>query len=541
MDTLDLAILIAVIFFLIQLKSAVNTRAKLESLKDFFGEKGQKYTVANDGFAQINLSKSEPLNNLIGEINTYVIRNHGTTDFSIIQNKTERHIETLFEDATSRTSFPIYMGLMGTFVGVFIGLFCFNLGLEGSAEGVNDTAITGLIYGVMVSMFTSFAGLFMTTALNNFASNVRKRIDDQKNAFYDFVQTELMPSLGVSMVAALNKLHNTIGLFEPAFNGVIDRFQNTFDNCTARFGTNFEKNVTLVSKAVAAMGQNMCQINENVRLNQELIKTMGASKMRTTLNSFINAASYFDMVVKALDQFKVLADSLDASTDELIKAQQRYNQSLQIPQTIVNGLNNIFDRINKFERSINNLGEAIAGTNLVTNATIKEVDEQLKLINAKNDLALGYADVADDKLNEFFRNRVDKLDKANQHMLQSIDHSEEKYNDLLVKIRSDLELRQKELTEAFEASMSPDQLKNELSKLEQLDNLEQLDMLEQLDKLDKLDKLENIEKLLVQLSQNKAKEADKFKDKGRRLDLTQTNELLNQLLEVARQKKRWPF
>lgn len=36
-------------------------------------------------------------------------------------------------------------------------------------------------------------------------------------------------------------------IFEPAFNKVIDRFQETFDTCTSSFGEAFRQDVTVVA------------------------------------------------------------------------------------------------------------------------------------------------------------------------------------------------------------------------------------------------------------------------------------------------------
>ncbi len=137
-------------------------------------------------------------------------------------------------NATSRIAFPTYVGLMGTFIGVFLGLLFFTIGLGASpnGEGITDETIGNLISGVLVFDVNKFHRLLLTTITHHLAAETQRVVREDKNEFYEFIQNELMPTLGVSMVAALNKLHHTINLFDRRSNNVIDRFQATFDSCT---------------------------------------------------------------------------------------------------------------------------------------------------------------------------------------------------------------------------------------------------------------------------------------------------------------------
>lgn len=146
------------------------------------------------------------------------------------------------DQATAKISFPTHLGLMGTFCGLFMGISTFLLGFDG-ADGITDDSIKNLLLGVLVSMSTSFLGLLLTTVNNALYGEAQKNVEETKNEFFDFVQTELMPSLDVSLVSAISKLHVTVDKFEPSFERVIKKFQTTFDSCTSAFGSAFEQNV----------------------------------------------------------------------------------------------------------------------------------------------------------------------------------------------------------------------------------------------------------------------------------------------------------
>ena len=138
-------------------------------------------------------------NELIKEINLYVIKTKGTTDFSVIQNKVERKLNMRFDQSMTHLSFPTYLGLMGTFLGVFLGITMFILGFDG-AGNISDDSIKNLLSGVLVSMLIRLVGLVLTTINNAKAGDARAKIEEDKNDFFDYVQTELMPTLNVSLV-----------------------------------------------------------------------------------------------------------------------------------------------------------------------------------------------------------------------------------------------------------------------------------------------------------------------------------------------------
>lgn len=294
---------------------------------------------------------------------------------------------------------------MGTFIGVFLGLLFFTIGLGASpnGEGITDETIGNLISGVLVSMSTSFIGLLLTTITHHLAAETQRVVREDKNEFYEFIQNELMPTLGVSMVAALNKLHHTINLFEPSFNNVIDRFQATFDSCTQRFGSAFEQNVTIVSEAVRVMGENMDKINENVDLQAQLLKTLRSRGVVESLDAFVRASQNFDLVTTALNRFEVTRNAIKDVTVELVNTQRRYNESLEIPLNVANKLNQILSRITDFEKSINALGRSIEKTDLLGNTEIEALKQAITAIKKKQKVAVEAMEVSDGHLENIFK------------------------------------------------------------------------------------------------------------------------------------------
>lgn len=409
-----------VLFAIFQLWAFVSTMRKLNRFKGYFSdstqweveEKGTGYSIYVD-------DSSEDLSDLVGEINEYLEKNEGTTDFGIIKDKVENRLEALYEDATSKVSFPTYLGLMGTFFGVWIGLQTFKIGIEKS--GISDEIVSALIGGVIVSMVTSLVGLVLMMIGNARAAKVLKNVEEDKNKFFDFIQVKLMPVLGTSMVSALNKLHRTINTFEPAFKGVIGEFKNAFSECTETLRGTFGEKVQLLTTAVETMGKNMFLINENVKMQEQLLRTMQQRETLKTLENFVVAADKFDAVTTSIAKLSEIKEELADSSIKLVEAQNKFIGQMSVPERVFEKINAILNRIVTFEESLNALGESISQTQLLGNSQMNLIQEQITAIQKKTDLAVSYQELADDELKAVYEAQKKAIKQLNEKYCAAID------------------------------------------------------------------------------------------------------------------------
>jgi hypothetical protein len=412
---------ISIIFFaILQLWAFIPTLRKLDKFKGFFSN-SENWNVEEkeSGYAIHVENSSEDLTELVGEINEYLEKNEGTTDFGIIKDKVENRLEALHEDAVSKVSFPTYLGLMGTFFGVWIGLQSFKIGVD--KAGVSDEIVSALIGGVIVSMVTSLIGLVLMMWGNAKAGDVLKKVEGDKNKFFDFIQVRLMPVLGTSMVSALNKLHRTINTFEPAFKGVIGEFKDAFSECTETLRGTFGEKVQLLTSAVETMGKNMSLINENVKMQEQLLKTMQQRETLKTLESFVVAADKFDAVTTSIAKLSEVKEDLADSSVKLVEAQTKFIGQMSVPERVFEKINAILNRIVTFEESLNALGESISQTQLLGNSQMNLIQEQITAIQKKTDLAISYQELADDELKAVYETQKNAIKQLNEKYCAAID------------------------------------------------------------------------------------------------------------------------
>lgn len=467
-----------IVFILLQLYFFWDTAKCRRIFSDFF-KRTKNYSTYERRYEEELIpqldavgTNGSDLDNLISEINNYIAKTKGTTDFSVIQNKVERKLNMRYDQSVTRLAFPTYLGLMGTFFGVFFGIWMFLEGFDGVA-GISDDSIKDLLRGVLVSMITSLWGLILTTINNGCAGTARKKIEEEKNNFYDFVQTELMPTLDVSLVAAVTKLHETIDKFEPSFDRVIKRFQTTFDNCTHAFGTNFEKNVSAVSGAVAIMGSNMDKINRNIQLQESLLNTLKSDEVRTGMERYIEAANHFVGITKSLDKFEEARRMMLAATQEAIMLQNRYSDSLKIPHEVAVRINDILNRVSTFEENINVLGERLSQREILGNGVVNMIQDQVNAIAKKGKIADRYLGIADGKLEDLFAKQTEVIDAMGGRYARALEHHMTEFENLFKESQNEIVARKSAFMEAIEAKLSIEEIHKDFSNLKKLENIEQ--------------------------------------------------------------------
>lgn len=441
------------VFSILQILVFGYTVLKLGKYKSFFPKDGSWESFHNGVAFQIKTpNASSEAKQLVEEVNEYLRRNEGTTDFNIIKDKTERSLDTLYEDAMSKVSFPTYLGLMGTFFGVFIGLKSFNIGV--ATSGVSDEIVSELIGGVIVSMVTSLIGLALMMVGNWIASDYQKKVEVDKNKFYNFLQVQLMPVMGTSMVAALHKLHGTINTFEPAFRSIIDEFKSAFGECTETLKGTFGENVKQLTDAVEVMGRNMTTINENVKKQDELLKTMRQRQTLETLEKFNEAADKFDSVSTSIAKLTDIKDEIAKSSQDLVKAQNDFVGQMIIPERVFEKVNTILNRVTTFEESINALGTNIAQTQMLGNTQMNLIQEQITAIQKKTNLAVAYQELADEDLKNLFETQKAAINALNAKYKAAIEQHGEDFADAMETFKKDFERIVNECKQAVEDKRS---------------------------------------------------------------------------------------
>lgn len=516
MNSLYLTIAISgfvfVVFTLLQRKYWLDTKLYRIKFENFFA-KEKNYSVSirenvSGKYPRLELvgAESSDLNNLIEEINTYLYKTKGTSDYEFIRNKVERKLNMRYDQSVVHLAFPTYLGLMGTFCGVFLGILTFLIGFDGG--NVSDRSIQNLLVGVLVSMSTSLVGLGLTTWNNHKAGEARKKIEDDKDEFYDFIQTEVTKTASASLVSAIGRLHDTVDRFEPAFNAVISRFQRTFDTCTEAFGRNFERNVVAVANAVNVMGENMDKINTNIEQQERLLALFKTDELIKGLEEYVKAANHFVGITRSLNKFEEARRMMLAAAQESIAIQNQYTESLKVPREVAVRINQILDRVKNFEQSINDIAPALAAREMLGNDVINKIHDQIRCISKKDQIAGKYLEIADGKLEDLYKKQVKVINEINIRYKAALEQHIDGFEHMIEEQTNELKTRHAAFKEELQAKFNVEEVRSEFSNLKKLNEIQaQLQELSVhiVDSKDLLDRLKTIQSRLENIEKKSSK------------------------------------
>ncbi|MBL7471383.1 hypothetical protein [Robertkochia sediminum] len=239
----------------------VKVYNRIATLKNYFPKKSNLYIEAADfehpgGNIKVDLVKakgktSSGFKEVLNSTNSYLFNNKGSAaDFNILKDITERQVDTIINAINSTVSVPLFLGLAGTFFGIIYGLtfldFASDTATQATQAAINSTpggsvisseSIGLMIDGVIVAMVASACGLILTlinSAWSYKAALFRNEVD--KNAYYDFLQSSLLPKLSKDVSDSLNSLKSNLDHFNNAFGDNLIHYKDSFqllnDNLT---------------------------------------------------------------------------------------------------------------------------------------------------------------------------------------------------------------------------------------------------------------------------------------------------------------------
>ncbi|AMM51898.1 hypothetical protein TH61_12900 [Rufibacter sp. DG15C] len=213
---------------------------------------------------------------ILKSTNEYLRLNKGAAaDFTILKDVAERYSDSLDEEVQSTISTPLYVGLLGTFSGVIIGLSSLvYTGLRSATadEGsfITDQNIPSFLFGVLIAMAGSFCGLLLTMMGNNALKNARSLRDRNKNEYYTFLQTHLLPKLNSDMAASLGNLKSVLDSFNKDFLDKILGFRPIVETLTDNISTQKEFIQRLDEIGFTQMANANLQVFDKIKESERL-------------------------------------------------------------------------------------------------------------------------------------------------------------------------------------------------------------------------------------------------------------------------------
>ncbi|MCU0468312.1 MAG: MotA/TolQ/ExbB proton channel family protein [Arcicella sp.] len=279
---------------------------------------------------------TEDSERIIGGINVYLLRNQGAaSDFNLIKDIVERNSDALEEDINLLAPMPLYLGLMGTMLGIVIGLWNIDDLSAVFNEASIGNSINVLLSGVKTAMIASLSGLFMTVLTGWLFKNAKSQVERNKNHFYTMIQSELLPVLNKSVYSSLFDLQRGFADFAQSFKEQIQSLSSVIGgNSKALLAQEriFEhlKDVNIAEFAQA-----------NVAILQQLqVTTKDLAK--------------FNVYIQNLEGFVTQSKQIIERTEGLAAVADNLNQNFEASNQLFTFLSNHFAELDKHRLLLEN-------------------------------------------------------------------------------------------------------------------------------------------------------------------------------------------
>ena len=455
---IEIVILTGII--VLQFYSFFNTKRKIDLYAKVFPKKPtlielNELDETGDDFNIFLIYPESESSNEFVELANYInlyLRNTKDigAEITIINEVVESHSSMAEENVTATLFTPMYIGLMGTFVGIILGV----LGM------VISTRINGGVYepsdlllGVGFAMTASLIGLILSVINSNLIFVKAKLIFDKgRIKFNSFVQTELLPSNNKQDTSSITSLNSTIRNFNSSFNeklnklgGYLEKNMDSFkaqESLLDKFDKINLKQVTEVNikllDNLSSSADKLSLLNQSLN-NVNLFVSESSNLSKEANQLFARFVNFENNSQKIADE---ISDKLNLSTELLEFLKAHFSEMKQLGQLTRNAVANVdenlsetIDELNKavktrqstFVNSISDMDEALKKTldelhqhlAAVLSDLVNQTDAQAKFVGTAHETAIKKFDDSIDGLSKNISDKIEKLNKvANEETIR---------------------------------------------------------------------------------------------------------------------------
>ena len=449
-----LAITLFAIFLVVQLCFFVPTIISLKSMSKIFSTKD--YDVEEtDGIVNIRHAQTNTVfGSICRNINRYIKENSDSIDLGEMKDIANRLTDIEYEKAIARISYPMYIGLMGTYSGVGCGLWRLVLSMSENEDKMFDTeAIYVFIGGVVVAMLTSLVGLLLTTWANNVSVKRSACLEHDKDEFFSFLQTKIIPQLPSTLAQTLREelqksigaLGKTIGNLNETVASLNGDLKSTFEGITKEFGDNLSSNLSSMQTTVDALTESAKSYAATMQKQDEILDKLNSPAFvsaLTMINDTVDRCEGVASVLQRADQMAISLidkqESILETQDDLlekqasamehvvemhkqlgeitIESQQQLNELTSQPNKMFDYIKQTLDQFQKISQFV----ETYANEDMVArNQRVEFIDAQLESMRNAQRAINDFVTVAQNNLQEHLEENKTQLETAAKDFVQS--------------------------------------------------------------------------------------------------------------------------
>ena len=446
-----------------------------------------------------------------------------------INNYTHRRLVEMVPDILTS------LGILGTFVGLVLGLRGFN---PTSYEAMSGSVET-LIKGIKVAFVTSIYGLTLSLAFSYWLRGTLTSVSESLDRFLDAYYTSVVPPTDATamnhIIANQNSQTKLMQQMQKdlakevaqslsmSIQPTVEHLDQTMDNFTDVVTMNQEKLMENIAERVArTMKQEFfSEFIEMRRVMGETNKTQ-----REHLQFIREAENQFQSDV--LDGEMRMSQAMEASSDVVLRALDAMNQQEQMVAAFVSDMQN-----------------AMNGIAQTSDLSLRMTQQMDHLINMNDDVADKMMEVA--RLNEQYTKSLASVQAANSDLSEGLSVM----NDANIRMTDQISKMNSVTVEALDegrkvqvaynnsASEYLDQIRESQAELTTQMQTQQANLREFTDYMTQvLSRMSKLTEITSQAAMNLTERADKIKAMENGTDLTEMTAALNRLVELEEARER---
>ena len=446
-----------------------------------------------------------------------------------INNYTHRRLVEMVPDILTS------LGILGTFVGLVLGLRGFN---PTSYEAMSGSVET-LISGIKVAFVTSIYGLTLSLAFSYWLRGTLTLVSESLDRFLDAYYTSVVPPTDATamnhIIANQNSQTKLMQQMQKdlakevaqslsmSIQPTVEHLDRTMDNFTDVVTLNQEKLMENIAERVArTMKQEFfSEFIEMRRVMGETNKTQ-----REHLQFIREAENQFQTDVLAGENR--MSQAMEASSDVVMRALDAMNQQEQMVAAFVGDM----------QSAMNGIVQA-------SDLSLRMTQQMDHLINMNDDVADKMMEIA--RLNEQYTKSLASVQAANSDLSEGLSVM----NDANIRMTDQISKMNSVTVEALEegrkvqtaynqsASQYLDQIRESQTELTTQMQTQQTNLREFTDYMTQvLSRMSKLTEITSQAAMNLTERADKIKAMENGTDLTEMTAAINRLVELEEERER---
>ena len=200
---------------------------------------------------------------------------------------------------------------------------------ENEDKMFDTEAIYVFIGGVVVAMLTSLVGLLLTTWANNVSVKRSACLEHDKDEFFSFLQTKIIPQLPSTLAQTLREelqksigaLGKTIGNLNETVASLNGDLKSTFEGITKEFGDNLSSNLSSMQTTVDALTESAKSYAATMQKQDEILDKLNSPAFVSALTMINDTVDRCEGVASVLQRADQMAISLIDKQESILETQ----------------------------------------------------------------------------------------------------------------------------------------------------------------------------------------------------------------------------